>query len=835
MSETFYKFIVGIGSNPIFIADISGIILYFNKHAAEVLNIKEENELLFDLIDDDTIAVIRKAINKVNQTEEIFVTNIELTNSEKKSFVCDLKIYKLADNEFGSVYVYELVPEFAITSVRNVNYTVLTSKDEYHLSNSELLFAINYVKNSYKLGQFLPSDIYREIDKSPECIWIKDLTGKFLFVNTAFTHMYHVDSQWLVGKHESVIWKDDTLEQLVSGADIVIKNTHCSIAISGLTNNLNNGEIIEKVFVQTPIIDISNKVVAILGYTSDVVNNEHPNSRTIKSIDSSVSKNFMKMTGDFVFVVDNYGFIKDVSKSYLDRLILKKENIINTSFITHVDISNREFITKVFKNEIEPLTLTGVTLSFKEDDKIETLLSFFKETEDSGSEEYVFICKSVLPTVDITNNDVKSTPVVDLEFLGNVLHDINTPITSILGFSQDLYESIKNPSEDQKESNNIIAFNSKFLRSTLYTFAEFISLMENNGSLNTTAFRFVDMLPSIESEITSLLYERKQELNFAKISSTVEIISDKEKLTSLINYFIAISLKITKSTSIFISAYPYSEDKLYISIKDDFLKISSEFYNNLVQIFIEKNDTLRRNSSISKLRFTLLPKLLEALKGEFFASEISNNVVEFGFLIPLNVNQQGIDANSTNRIPNKSKNNINEINKSKTFENPESIEFNHLSKHKESKIVRNKIPEEFLSLGEKNTTENNVSIRDFTDLSCIYVEDQVDSQILFKGQFNGMKKIDFATSFEDALPMIKSYNYDFIVLDINLEGEYNGIDAMRIIRKTPGYENCLIIGATAFMMPGDKERFLKAGFNNFMPKPVLREKLYPVLESNFGI
>ncbi|MDZ7763083.1 MAG: hypothetical protein U5K00_01465 [Melioribacteraceae bacterium] len=47
-----------------------------------------------------------------------------------------------------------------------------------------------------------------------------------------------------------------------------------------------------------------------------------------------------------------------------------------------------------------------------------------------------------------------------------------------------------------------------------------------------------------------------------------------------------------------------------------------------------------------------------------------------------------------------------------------------------------------------------------------------------------MHEIEFATSFEEALPKVKSKEFDFIVMDINLEGEYNGLDALRVNSKT---------------------------------------------------
>jgi CheY-like chemotaxis protein len=120
-----------------------------------------------------------------------------------------------------------------------------------------------------------------------------------------------------------------------------------------------------------------------------------------------------------------------------------------------------------------------------------------------------------------------------------------------------------------------------------------------------------------------------------------------------------------------------------------------------------------------------------------------------------------------------------------------------------------------------------------SSLSCLYIEDQVDSQLLFKVQMKELKEIKFAISFEEALPLLNSYHFDFLVVDINLQGEYNGLDALRIIHKMPGLENIPVIAVTAYILPGDREKFIASGFNDFISKPIFHEKLIDVLKKIF--
>jgi CheY-like chemotaxis protein len=90
-------------------------------------------------------------------------------------------------------------------------------------------------------------------------------------------------------------------------------------------------------------------------------------------------------------------------------------------------------------------------------------------------------------------------------------------------------------------------------------------------------------------------------------------------------------------------------------------------------------------------------------------------------------------------------------------------------------------------------------------------------------------------SFEESLPLLDNRSFDFIVMDINLQGEYNGLDALKIIHKMPGFEHIPIIAVTAYVLPGDKEKFIAAGFNDFISKPIFREKMIDSLEKIFSM
>ncbi|HUX41401.1 MAG TPA: response regulator [Rectinemataceae bacterium] len=60
---------------------------------------------------------------------------------------------------------------------------------------------------------------------------------------------------------------------------------------------------------------------------------------------------------------------------------------------------------------------------------------------------------------------------------------------------------------------------------------------------------------------------------------------------------------------------------------------------------------------------------------------------------------------------------------------------------------------------------------------------------------------------------------DLVIMDIQMP-VMNGYDAMRALRSQASTSGILIIALTSFAMPGDRERALDAGANEYLSKPI---------------
>ena len=80
-------------------------------------------------------------------------------------------------------------------------------------------------------------------------------------------------------------------------------------------------------------------------------------------------------------------------------------------------------------------------------------------------------------------------------------------------------------------------------------------------------------------------------------------------------------------------------------------------------------------------------------------------------------------------------------------------------------------------------------------------------------------KIAVAENGEDVICLAKKVIPELILMDIQMP-VMDGVEAIRILKSDPETKDIPVIALTSYAMEGDRERFLREGFNGYIPKPI---------------
>jgi two-component system cell cycle response regulator DivK len=107
-----------------------------------------------------------------------------------------------------------------------------------------------------------------------------------------------------------------------------------------------------------------------------------------------------------------------------------------------------------------------------------------------------------------------------------------------------------------------------------------------------------------------------------------------------------------------------------------------------------------------------------------------------------------------------------------------------------------------------------------TDERILVVEDNEKNMKLFRDVLlaKGYRTLE-ATTGREAVDLASEHTPDLVLMDIQLP-DFDGVQALQRLRADARTATIPIVALTAQAMHGDRERFLAAGFDGYMSKPV---------------
>lgn len=642
------------------------------------------------------------------------------------------------------------------------------------------------------------------IEHSPEAMFVYDIENlRFLEVNNQALKLYGYKRADFLNMDLTDLYAPEDIQTLIETSDSKVP----SGSFSGPWRHKKSDGTSVFVELRRTSIEIKERKAHL-----NLVRNVSDNIEAKKK--QQLLESLYENTSEVLIFTDKDGFIKEVNEVAVRKLGYPKRELETRPLISllsdddRANINRNVFHSGLFKTMSSEVEFKKPSGSFHKATLVATPIKNYAGEIDSFS----FIVKLIEEQAlgkDLQHMQEDTTDKIDASFLSNMFHEILTPINVILGFTQELGESIEVPNEEQKEAIEIIKENQKLLLQIMDNAVEYSTLEQKVIKFRPEEIKFVDLLSELKEQTKKAAESKKIELSYGKISSSLAVETDKQKFVYLLSLFLKFAIQITKEKSIYLSASVYDEKYCAVGIKDSASGISQFLTKALNDILSDDENVSRRNYGFSRFSVKLAKKLIELLSVRKEAITKGGEIIEFALLFPLkfvigeSINAE-VEATDHKEVP------VSKLQK--------KIEI--VPTIKQEPVVTKSHQEQSKPL-------------EVSSLSCLYLEDQLDSQMLFKVQMKDLKSIEFAVSFESALPLLKTKKFDFIVMDINLQGEYNGLDALRIIQKMPGYKEIPIIASTAYVQPDARDSFIAAGFTDFISKPLLRDKLLEVLKHIF--
>ena len=104
------------------------------------------------------------------------------------------------------------------------------------------------------------------------------------------------------------------------------------------------------------------------------------------------------------------------------------------------------------------------------------------------------------------------------------------------------------------------------------------------------------------------------------------------------------------------------------------------------------------------------------------------------------------------------------------------------------------------------------------------VEDNADNRLLLQAILGDSYDIDEYEAGAAALEGLARSRPDLVLLDISLPG-MDGVEVLSRIRADERLRDLPVIALTAHVMAGDREKYLGAGFDDYIAKPIVDERV----------
>jgi len=644
---------------------------------------------------------------------------------------------------------------------------VTLNSDE--LNNANELIRNKSLETDYVLGQ------YKDVIDRTLIVSKTDSSGKIIYANKNFCTISGYSEKELLGQNHNIVNDPNVDKSLFKDLWQTITNKQIW---QGTFSNINkDGSIYYVETTITPILNTQGSIVEYMALRKDVTERIlleekskylHKRLQLIMDTQESLIVIIDKELG----VVEVNQYFYDITGFHSFEEFREKHECICELFIekdSYIKPSSDGF------HWTDPLIVEPDNIHkalMKDVHGVEIIYSVRVREIELDNKTY-----SLATFVDITNIEsmrqaAQNAEKAKSEFLANMSHEIRTPLNAILGF----VDLIKEESKEDKTLKyiNIIDKSSQSLLKIIEDVLDFSKIESGKLDMN-----FIDFNTKEELESIGYLFQAKCSQSNITLTTHFDdnipeaIHTDPFRIKQVMTNLLSNAVKFTPAHKKIDIAINFHDNYLYISVKDEGKGIAEDRIDSIFEAFKQEDASTTRQYGGTGLGLTISNELVQLLGGTLKVESTLGVGSEFSFMIPVKV---------VKKVSNSQK----------------------ILKH-----------------------------IDYSDKKVLFVEDIPTNQVFMKIILKKMHlEFDLANDGLEALEAFKNNKYDVILMDENMP-KMGGIEATREILKLEKELNLVhtpIIALTANALKGDRERFIKAGMDEYLSKPVNRNRLINIFD-----
>ncbi|MEB3232878.1 MAG: GAF domain-containing protein [Leptolyngbyaceae bacterium] len=449
------------------------------------------------------------------------------------------------------------------------------------------------------------------------------------------------------------------------------------------------------------------------------------------------------------------------------------------------------------------------------------------------------------------------------EFLATMSHELRTPLNAILGFSEGLQDGIFGKlTKSQEEAIATIEQSGQHLLALITDILDLAKIESGELIINPVTINFTEVCTGCLQFIQPLAQRKHIELisDLAPYDHpiTLDPLRVRQLLINLLNNavkFTPAKGQVTLKTWVHVETHT-----IEFHVVDTGIGIAPEDIPKIFQSFVQLDSRLNRQYEGTGLGLALVKQLVEAQQGSIKVDSVLEEGSCFRVTLPYQPVSPEAESSSSSSIPRS----VSPIPPAIAQPTPEfsdstigAVTPTHSSflgeadslLHPESVITilptaatspvqdaANNQPDAVAqATDEPADTQAAIPKRSVDGINpgwlILLAEDNESNVETFSAYLTHHNHhVLVAHDGREAIALAQHHHPDIILMDIHMP-HMDGIDAIQQIRQLPEIGTTPIIALTALAMPGDQERCIAAGANDYLAKPVKLKYLGTMIDN----